>query len=76
MWGRLKGGDLDMIAIAPRPKVPNQFGLVQADSRFGQGVVVGVADRTDGGVDAGGEQPVGECDGGVLAAGVVVVHQP
>jgi hypothetical protein len=43
----LEGGDLDVVAVAPRSEVADEFGLVQADGGFGQSVVVGVADRPD-----------------------------
>jgi hypothetical protein len=45
------------------------FGLVQADGGFGAGgVVVGVADAADRGLDAGLGQVVAEGDGGVLGS--------
>jgi len=61
-----EGGQLDLLSGAPGAAGLDQFGLVQADYRFGQGVVVGVADGADRGLDAGGGQPVGERDRRIL----------
>ena len=61
---------LEMVAVAPGPVRPEQFGFEEADLGLGECVVVGVADGADGGVDAGRGEPVGERDRGVLAAGV------
>jgi hypothetical protein len=46
------------------------FGLEQADDRFHQAVVLGVADGADRGGDAFQGEVLGEADRGVLAAGV------
>lgn len=46
------GGQLDLGQGLPGPLGFDQFGLVEADRGFHQGVVVGVADRADGGGDA------------------------
>ena len=62
----VQGGEFDLLSDALRPAGLDQFGLVQADYRFGQGVVVGVADGADRGLDAGGGQPVGERDRRIL----------
>ena len=51
------------------------LGLVQADDRLHQGVVVGVADGPDRGGDVFDGEVLGEPDGCVLAAGVGVVDQ-
>ena len=67
-WGRsvvepvdpLQGGDLDVVDVAPGALGADQLGLVSADLGLGEGVVVGVADRADRGVDAGLDEPFGE----------------
>ena len=43
----LEGGVLDMVEVPPWSFVSDQFGLVQADHRLGQGIVVAVAYRPD-----------------------------
>ncbi len=41
----------DGIDVAPRTAAPRDFGLLQADDRLGEGVVIGVADAPDGRLD-------------------------
>ena len=53
----LGGGDLDVIDGPPGPARFDQLGLVQAVDRLGQRVVERVADRPDGGGDAGLGEP-------------------
>ena len=53
-----QGGDLDVVGGAPRSLRFDQFGLVEAVDRLGQGVVVAVSGGPDGGVDAGLERAV------------------
>ena len=60
------GLELDVVDIAPGPFGLDQFGLVGTDLGLGEGVVVGVADRTDRGVHACFEQAGGERERGVL----------
>jgi hypothetical protein len=64
----VQGREFDVFDGAPWSLPADQFGLEQPDDGLGQGVVVGVADRADGGVDAGVDEPFGERDRGVLAA--------
>jgi hypothetical protein len=61
-----EGGDLDVLDGPPGPAWLDQFGLVEAVDRLGEGVVVAVARASDRGVDAGLDQSVGERDRGVL----------
>ena len=68
----LQGSDLDLFGGAPGSAGLDQLGLEQADDRFGQGVVVGVADGADRGADPGGGQPLGEGNRGVLRPGIGV----
>ena len=72
----LQGGVLDLVQALPWPVPANQFGLVQADDRLGQGVVVAVAAGADRGDRAGLGQAFGVADGEVLAAPVRVMYQP
>lgn len=44
------GRDLDLVDVPPGSLMVDEFGLVEPDLRLREGVVVGVADRTDGGV--------------------------
>ena len=62
----VQGLDLDVLDVAPGPFGADQFGLVEPDLGLGQRVVVGIARRTDRGVDASLDEPVGEGEGGVL----------
>lgn len=65
-----------MLDVAPGYFGSDEFGLVGADLRFGQRVVVGVAHRTHRTVHAGLDQPLGEGERGVLTTGVGVMDQP
>ena len=55
--------------------VGDQFGLEGVDEAFGQGVVVGVADGADAGQHLAVVEHLLELAGGVLRAGVRVVHE-
>ena len=46
-------GQFDLVQALPRRPRPDEFGLEQADLGLGQGVVVGVADRSDRGEGEG-----------------------
>ena len=61
-----QGGQLDVVDGAPRPLVADEFALVEADHRFGQGVVVRVTPGPDRGDRPFGRQPFGVDDGQVL----------
>ena len=54
----------------------DQLGFVEAVDGFGQGVVVAVADATDGGLDAGIGQALGVFYGNVLHTAIRVMHEP
>ncbi len=43
----VQGGDLDLLSGMPSPVGLDQFGLVQADYRFGQANDIGVADSAE-----------------------------
>ena len=53
----------------------DHLGLVEADDRLGQGVVVGVAAAADRGLDAGLGEALGVADREVLDAAVAVVDE-
>ncbi len=65
----LDDGELELGAGAP-DAVGDQLGLEGVDEAFGQGVVVGVADRADAGEDAVVGQGLGVVDRGVLRSAI------
>ncbi len=54
----------------------DQLGLVEADHRLGERIVVGVAAGSDRGDSTGVGEALGVADREVLAASVAVVHEP
>ena len=42
-----EGGVLDVVEVPPWSLVADQFSLVEADYRLGQGIIVAVPDRSD-----------------------------
>jgi hypothetical protein len=62
----LGGGDLEVVEALPRPLLLDQFGLVEPDGRFGQGVVIRLADGPGRGLDPGGVELLGVGHGQVL----------
>ena len=64
----LQGGVLDLIQALPGAAPTDEFGLVQADDRLGQGVVVGVPAGADRGDRTGLGEALGVADRQVLAA--------
>ena len=72
----LEQGVFELLDGAPWAVPVDQFGFELADGGLGQGVVVAVADRSDGGQRTGAGQGVGVADRGVLTAGVAVMDQP
>ena len=56
-----EGFDFDHLAVAPGAEAFDQFGLVEADGGLGQGVVIGVANGPDRGIDPSLDESVGEC---------------
>lgn len=53
----------------------DEFGLVQAVDSFGQGIVIGAADRANGGLDPGLGEPLTKPDRGVLRSSISLVHK-
>ena len=68
-------GELDGFEGSPRATAMDDFGLVEAVDRFGQGVVIAVADAADRGFDAGLRQAFGVSDRQVLTAAIAMVDQ-
>ena len=62
----VQGGDLDLLRRLPRTVGVDQFGLVQPDDGFGEGVVVSVADGADRRRNTNSCKAFGERDRGVL----------
>ena len=63
----LEGCELDGLEVAPRSASMDDLGLVEAIDRFGEGVVVRVADAADGGLDSGFGEALGVLDRNILA---------
>ena len=42
-----EGGVLDLVEVLPRSAFVDEFCLVQTDDGFGEGVIVGIANRAD-----------------------------
>jgi hypothetical protein len=54
----------------------NDVRFEEADHRFGEGVVVAIADAADRGLDAGLGEALGVADADVLAAAIRMMHEP
>jgi len=42
-----QGGVFDVVEASPGSSLADDFGLVEPDDGFGEGVVIGIADRSD-----------------------------
>src|SRR4051794_28874111 len=71
----LQGGELDGLQVAPGAASADRLGLEQAIYRLRQGIVVGITDATDGGLDAGFEQTLCVPNRNVLATPVAVMNE-
>ncbi len=71
----LGGGQLDLGQCSPRPAGLDQLGLEESDRGLHQGIVVGVADRSDRRGDAGPVEVFGERERRVLRPGIAVMYQ-
>ena len=69
-------GELDRFEAAPRPAPVDDLGLVEAVDRLGEGVVIGIADAADRGLDAGLGQALGVLDRGLLHAAARIMDEP
>ena len=58
----LEGCELDGLEVAPRSASMDDFSFVETVDRFGEGVVVKVADAADGRLDSGFGEPLGVFD--------------
>ena len=54
----------------------DDFGLEEADHRFGQGIVIAVSDAADRGLDAGLGETLGGADADVLPSAIGMMHEP
>jgi hypothetical protein len=70
-----QGGELHRIEAAPWSTPIDDFGLVESVDRFGEGVVVTVADASDRRFDASFCQSLGIPNGHVLNAAIRVMHE-
>ena len=66
---------LDLIDVTPRTTFPDHFGLVQTVDRFGQRVIVTVADTSNGCGDTGLRQALAVTDRKILCTAVAVVNE-
>mgnify|MGYP003587797361 FL=1 len=70
-----QSGEFDRFEVSPWPAPTDDLGLVETVDRFGEGVVVTVADASDRRLDASFCQPLGVANGHVLNAPVRVMHE-
>lgn len=71
-----EGGELHGFKVAPRSSPVDDLGLVKPVDRFGESVVITVANTSDGGLDACLRQPLGILDRHVLHAPVGMLNEP
>ena len=62
----VESGELDIIDSLPRAVLSNDLGLVQADHRFGQRVVIGIAPASNRRFDPGFGEPLRVADRQIL----------
>ena len=72
----LQGGVLDVVEALPGSTPSDDLGLVQADDRLGESVVVAVTDRADRWFDPGFGEPFGVTDTEILRSPVRMVDEP
>src|SRR5690606_35898356 len=70
-----KRREFDGFKSAPWPLLSDQLGLVESDNRLAECVVVGVADATDGRLDAGFGKALCVANRDVLHAAITVVNE-
>lgn len=68
-------GELDGFEGAPRSATTDDLGLVEPVNHFGEGIVVKIADASDGRLDARFGQALGVSNADVLRTSVRIVHQ-
>ena len=64
----VEGGEFHGTDVSPRPAPTDRLGLERADDGLGEGIVVGIADAADGGLNACRGQALGMANRNVLAA--------
>ena len=69
-------GELHGFKVAPWSSPMNDLGLVKTVDRFGESIVVTIADASDRRLDARLRQPFGKANGHVLRAAVGMMNQP
>src|SRR5690625_7982046 len=70
-----QGGIFNLTGRPPRTLATDHLGLIQTNDRFGQGIVLGVANESDRSVDACFGQATGVSNREILNASVSVVDQ-
>lgn len=70
-----QSGEFDRFEVPPWPAPMDDLGLIETVDRFGEGVVVTIADASDRRLDASFCQPLGIPDGHVLNAAIRVMHE-
>ena len=68
-------GEFDGLEMPPRTLALNHLRFEEANHRFGEGVVVGIAAAADRRRDAGFRQPVGVAHRQILRAAITVMHE-
>ena len=71
----LEGCELDGLEVAPRASSMDDLSLVEAVDRFGEGVVVRIADAADGRLDPGFGEPLGVLDRNILGAAIAMMNE-
>src|SRR5690606_17588462 len=71
-----QGGEFNRFEAVPRSAPVDYLGLVKAVDRFGESVVIGIANGADGRLNACLRQPLGILDRHVLHAAIRIVDQP
>ena len=71
----IPGGVLDRLQRLPRTVAPDDLGLVEAVGGLGQSVVVGIADASHGGLDAGVGETLGVFDSDILRPAVAMMNE-
>ena len=70
-----EGRELDGLEVAPRAASMDDLGLVETVDRFGEGVVVTVADAADRRLDPGFGQALGVLDRDILGAAIAMMDE-
>ena len=71
----LEGGVLEVVEASPWPTVSDEFGLVEADDRLGERIVIAVSSGSDRGDDPVFGETFGVADRQVLHSPIRVVDQ-